>query len=228
MAELIEITTNGTLLNPKLSEGLVEAGLDIMNISVNGINEEQYRNVCGRELDFEKFRENISYLYQHKKQCEVFIKYGDIGYSQAEKDRFYRLFENTCDEIFVETISATLWPDTNIADNVVNTHKGTYGQELLHKEVCPFIFTNLVITDQGIAHLCCVDWKTEHILGDLKKESIADVWSGERLRRYQMLHLTKQKDCIEICKDCESLSANTTDNLDGYAEKILRRMPKDV
>lgn len=224
VAEFIEITTNGTLLGEEMNQGLIDAGLDILNISVNGINENQYEEVCGCSMNFDDFRNAIAHFYRNKRNCKVFIKYSDIGYSQEEKERFYQLFGNICDEIFVETISANVWQDTNIGSHVVDAHKGTYGQDLEKKLVCPFLFTTMVIDDRGIAHLCCVDWKTEYILGDLKQESIGDIWTGEKLKEYQTAHLRGKKDSISLCINCESLSANTTDNIDDYAESILKRM----
>lgn len=224
VAEFIEITTNGTLLNEEMNQGLIDAGLDILNISVNGINEEQYQSVCQYNMKFEDFRNTIRHFYQNKGTCKIFIKYSDIGYSEEEKEHFYQLFGDICDEIFIETISATLWQDTDIDDKISNAHKGTYGQKLEQKQVCPFLFTTMVINDKGIVHLCCVDWKTEYILGDLKEESIADIWTGKRLREYQRIHLEKKKDCIDLCKNCESLSANTIDNIDDYAEELLKRI----
>lgn len=67
--------------------------------------------------------------------------------------------------MFVETISDTLWQDTNISKNVKKAQVGTYGDEIVQKKVCPFLFTTLVINESGIAHLCCVDWKNEYMLG---------------------------------------------------------------
>lgn len=224
VAECIEITTNGTLLNEQLSLDLTEAGLDILNISVNGINEQQYKDVCQYEMDFQKFYNKIAFFYKHKQNCKIFIKYSDIGYTESEKQNFYQTFEKVSDEIFVETISSTLWQDTNISQHINNARKDTYGQELKQKEVCPFLFTTMVINNEGIVHLCCVDWKTEFILGDLKTERIADIWNGEKLRNYQKLHLKKLKNQISICRQCESLSANTTDDIDDYAELILNRI----
>lgn len=224
VAEFIEITTNATLLNEELSLRLIDAGLDFLIVSINGITEKQYRDVCHYQLDFEKFRNNLKYFYDNRKQCQVWLKYGDIGYSKDQKEKFYTLFEDRCDQIFVETISATLWQDTNVSNKIIDAHKGTYGQHLEEKKVCPFIFTTLIINDKGIAHLCCVDWKSEYVLGDLKKESISDVWSGEKLRKYQKLHLKMQKEKISICRECESLSANTIDDIDEYAENILERI----
>ncbi|EOT23616.1 radical SAM/SPASM domain-containing protein [Lachnospiraceae bacterium KK002] len=223
VAECIELTTNGTLLSESMSESLIKAGLDILNISVNGISREQYRDVCQYDLDFEEFRKKIKFFYDRKQQCKLFLKYSDIGYTQEERDSFYDMFENCCDEIFVETISSTLWPDTNVEEKIANAEKGTYGQELKEKKVCPFLFTTMVINDAGIAHLCCVDWKLHYILGDLKKEKISAVWAGERLRTYQCKHLKGEKNSIKICEKCESLSANTIDDIDDYAEAILKR-----
>lgn len=224
VAECIEITTNGILLNEKVSLDLIEAGLDILNISVNGIDEQQYKETCQYNIDYEKFVSNIAFFFHNRKQCRVFVKYSDIGYSEEQKDTFYNYFEKICDEMYVETISATLWQDTRIGEVITNQHKGTYGQPITQKEVCPFLFTTMVINDQGIVHLCCVDWKSEYKLGDLKNENIGDVWQGEVLKKYQMLHLNKKKNCIGICKDCESLSASTIDDIDAYTEEILKRM----
>lgn len=224
IAEYIEITTNGTLLSESLNIGLIEAGLDILNISVNGISEKQYLETCNYHIQFDNFIRNIEHFYNNRGNCKIFIKYSDIGYSEKEKENFYNLFGGICDEIFVETISSTLWQDTNISDKIVNMHKGTYGQELKHKQVCPFLFTTMVINDKGIVHMCCVDWKTEYVLGDLSSESISSIWNGEKHRNLQKLHLNKRKGDIKLCRNCESLSANTIDNIDDYAEDILKRL----
>lgn len=224
VAECIEITTNGTLLNKEMSLDLIEAGLDILNISVNGINEQQYTDACKCKIDFEEFRRNIAFFYQNRKKCKLYLKYSDIGYSNEEKEIFYSEFGEICDEMFVETISSTLWQETNINEHICDLGKGTYGQELKQKQVCPFLFTTMVINDRGIAHLCCVDWKSAYVLGDLNKEHIADIWNGEKLREYQKQHLMMKKDEIIICRNCESLSANTVDNIDLYAEEILQRL----
>ncbi len=224
VAECIEITTNGLLLDHEMSMGLIDAGLDILNISVNGINEKQYRDTCGADINFEEYKEKIKYFYEHKKSCKIFIKYSDIGYTEEEKEEFYHLFGDICDEIFVEIISGTLWQDTNIQSNIKDVRKGIYGQELKPKEVCPFLFTTMVINDKGIVHLCCVDWKSEYVLGDLNRESVADIWNGEKLRKFQRRHLHKERNTIQICKNCESLMGSTIDDIDEYAEEIEKRL----
>lgn len=224
VAECIEITTNGTLLNEDINLRLIEAGLDILNISINGIDEEQYKNVCSYDMNYENFCKNIKHFYKNRKQCRVFLKYSDIGYNEEQKRKFYSLFEDICDEIFVETISATMWQDTDVETKIFNAHKGLYNQEIAEKKVCPFLFTTMVVNFQGYAHLCCIDWKVQYVLGDLKTENIANIWNGEKLRYYQKMHLQNGKNSIDICQKCESLSTNTIDNIDEYAEQILVKL----
>lgn len=224
VAECVEITTNGILLNKSMSEGLIEAGLDIINISVNGIDEKQYKDTCNFDIDYLKFVDNIRYFYENKGDCKLFVKYSDTGYTQEHKDKFYNCFEKICDEMYVETISSTLWQGTKVSSVIKNQHKGTYGQELYQKKVCPFLFTTMVVNDKGIVHLCCADWKTEYVLGDLNTDSIKNIWNGDELRKYREFHLKMQKDSIDICKDCEWLSANTIDDVDAYADEVLERM----
>ena len=45
VADLIEIFTNGSKLNPKLNQALVDAGLQRMNISVEGLTAESYKRL---------------------------------------------------------------------------------------------------------------------------------------------------------------------------------------
>jgi molybdenum cofactor biosynthesis enzyme MoaA len=50
--EKVDTTTNASLLNPSLSLKLIEAGLDRINISVEGINSAQYADFSRFNLDF--------------------------------------------------------------------------------------------------------------------------------------------------------------------------------
>ena len=50
------------------------------------------------------------------------------------------------------------------------------------KEFCPRPFTMLCITSHGRALLCCLDWRSECIMGDVTEESLEDIWAGERFQ----------------------------------------------
>jgi len=69
----IDTTTNGVLLNPSLNERIVEAGIDQINISVNGINSEQVFKITRTKIDFQKYIKNIKNLYENKGNCKIHI-----------------------------------------------------------------------------------------------------------------------------------------------------------
>ena len=54
ISERIELTTNGSLLTHELSKDLIAAGLTRLLISVQGVNKEAYKQICGYDIDFEK------------------------------------------------------------------------------------------------------------------------------------------------------------------------------
>lgn len=170
---------------------------------------------------FEDFINNIEYFYNNKGHGILTLKYSNNEADEEEKNIFYTIFQEKCDELFVETLLPSLWQDTNVSKKIKDLDVGLYGQEKSRKQVCPFLFTTLVINHKGEAHLCCADWKSQYILGDMTVATLKDIWEGEKLRHYQITHLKKEKDKIELCKNCESLDASTIDNIDDNASDIL-------
>ena len=47
----VDTTTNASLLTPERSLEIIDAGLDRLNISVEGVNTEQYRDFSGHKMD---------------------------------------------------------------------------------------------------------------------------------------------------------------------------------
>ena len=50
----VDTTTNASLLTPERSLEIIDAGLDRLNISVEGVNAEQYRDFSGHKMDYQK------------------------------------------------------------------------------------------------------------------------------------------------------------------------------
>jgi len=221
-AEFVEITTNGLLLNEELNLALIEAGLSRINISVNAITEDKFKEITERSLNLSEYIANIKHLYEHKKDCHIYIKLADDGkLTQADEDEFYSVFGDLCDEIFVERLSP-IWRDTQINSALEGT-LGPYGQQLDYKLVCPLIFTRMVINYDGVVVACCVDWKRSYPIGDISKKSAYDIWNGPELTMLQLSHLKGERESIPICKGCTALSSCTTDDIDEHASLLIGR-----
>ena len=48
----IDFATNGALLTEELSEKIIDAGLDRLNVSIEGVTSEQYEHFCHAKVDF--------------------------------------------------------------------------------------------------------------------------------------------------------------------------------
>jgi MoaA/NifB/PqqE/SkfB family radical SAM enzyme len=105
IAEKIKIFTNGILLTNDLSDALLEAGLDILNVSLQGIDVHNYKEICNCSIDFKRLIDNIKYFYEHRRTCYVYLKIADVALKDdAAKNQFTKIFSPLADEINIERI----------------------------------------------------------------------------------------------------------------------------
>ncbi len=88
----IDTTTNGVLLTPKTSEKVIAAGIDQINISVNGIRNEQFVDLVKTKVNFERYVENIKYLHSIRGNCEIYVKAIKENLSEDDQKRFLGYF----------------------------------------------------------------------------------------------------------------------------------------
>lgn len=219
----VDTTTNASLLNPEKNLEIIDAGLDKIFISVEGLSEESYQNFAGYKLNFDKFVANIHHLYEHRKSCQVLIKIVGDELSEEETKKFFDVFGDICDSIFVEHV-APCWPKFEMRDVVPNQEVGIYGQKIKEVQVCPYIFYSLSVNSDGEVSLCFLDWSRQVIVGDVKTQCFKDIWNGEALFEYRKMHLLKKRKEHPICSVCGQLSHCLPDDIDPYAEMLLERL----
>lgn len=216
----IDFTTNGTLLNPDINRKLVGAGLSRINISVVAVNEENYRRICGVKLDLDKYRENIRDLYEHRGDCHIFIKTMADNFADETEKTFYELFGDICDEIAVEHI-VNGWPGFTNTESNTNVYHGGEVKEYI---VCPRIFYIVVVNSDGTVTHCIVDWNHVKEMGNVREQSIYDIWNSEEFNRLRIDHLKGNRRKISLCEDCMEIESGAVDNIDAYRDELLRRM----
>ena len=97
IADSIEIVTNGALLNNSLSKMLIEAGLDRLRISIQGVSKEKYKKTSNVDIDFEEFVQNINYFYENRKNTKVYVKIIDCSLSDKNEEQiFFDIFTGIC------------------------------------------------------------------------------------------------------------------------------------
>lgn len=221
----IDTTTNGSLLNPRLNRQIIDAGINQINISVNGVSSEQIYKFTNTRVDFEKYVENIRDLYENKRNCEIYIKAIKENLLPDEQSKFFDIFGNISDRIYLEHLSPA-WPEFKFDGIEMKFSSGHYGQPITKKQICPYIFYIMVINSDGKTSLCVGDWKHKLVYGDTNKQRVKDIWLGDIINSYRIAHLENRRRDIDFCKDCQVLSHGTLENIDEYAKEIRQRFKK--
>ena len=105
IAEKITFITNGILFNRKRIDSVISSGVDEIRISLQGLDANKYKEVCGVEIDFDKFVANLTYLYEHRRQCKIYMKIADVALPDVDnRADLQRIFGNISDGLYVEHI----------------------------------------------------------------------------------------------------------------------------
>jgi radical SAM protein with 4Fe4S-binding SPASM domain len=220
IANVVELFTNGSLLNPTLNKDFISAGLDRINISVEGLSQKEYKEMTGVKVYIDRFIKNIKHLYLlmllNRGSCKIYIKT-----ITQDKEKFYNMFGDICDEIFVENIV----PQWSGIGNPELPKVGMYGQPIKQwKEVCPFPFMYLHYNWDGSVSPCTLDWGHKVIIGDANKESALEIWNGQKLKDLRIKMLEGKRREIPFCDKCLAPMVCCNEDLDNQAKELLERI----
>ena len=224
----IDTTTNGSLFTHERLAEVLEAGLDKINISVDGMNNEQYKKFTGFDFDFDKFVSNVKWLYNNKGDCEIVIKIPGDLISENQKQEFLDTFGDYCDRIFIENF-APCWPEFDVEKHTgIQITEGIYQQPIKPTDTCPYIFYSIAINADGLVSSCFLDWGRKLLLGDVKETSLPAIWSSDEMNALRLQHLQGGRKENPVCSQCGQLSHCLPDSIDEYRTELLSEFTKLV
>ncbi len=189
----ITLTTNASLLNDHHIKNLSTQGLGYLWISFNDHRENKYQETM--KLPFYRTLNNLQNLHQAKenglfKSRVVLSRVGDGTIDDQEfagwvKKRF-PLFE------------VSIFPRGEWMGQVDNKHK--YQSPL---ECGCSRWFELSITATGRVALCCMDGQAEHPIGDVRLNSVLEIYNSNNYR--QLRSSMESRQGIEFCEDCSFL-----------------------
>lgn len=187
----ISSLTNGLALTPELFKQAMEAGLTWLTISIDGIGKtyESIRKPAKFDDIVEKIKK-FKEIKEKKKSVKPVIKVQSIW--PAIKDtaqEYYNIFHPYVDNIASNPLIDYLRKDKEI--------------EYEENFDCPVLYQRLVIGSNGLVLLCSHDSRNEYIIGDANKESLYDIWHGEKIQKVRELHKKHiGYKIINPCKFC--------------------------
>lgn len=193
----VQISTNGAMLDEERGREILDSGLDRINIDIDGFSKDTYEKVR-RNLDFERVVWNTERFIEMKKRLnkKIFITISIINMSETagEIESFKKYWRHKSDRVL--DVKYNTWTGS------VSDRSTPQGNRSKFKCPCKMLWDQMVILQDGRVALCCLDYDGRVIVGDMKSESILEVWNGKPLDLLRQKQIELRFDEIPICRDC--------------------------
>ncbi|MCX6709512.1 MAG: radical SAM protein [Candidatus Woesearchaeota archaeon] len=209
----VAISTNAMLLTEEIARKLISAGLDTMQVSVEGSTRKEYEMIR-KGADFFKVRKNIrNFLSIRGKGKKPRIMINLLIHKDTNLTQFARTWRDFCDEIIVSEMQPITFFDEKTG-RIVPVIPVGIGLCLKSKRIvgCNMPFVMAVVGYDGKVGMCCADFDLSLSMGDAKKESIIKIFNNSKYETARRNFLFK-KFAGTQCEGCPSLYAGKDRNL---------------
>lgn len=195
--------TNGSLLDKQKIVKILESGLDIIVISIDGGNAEDYEKIRVG-LKFDIVVENVRNLVKIRNAGSVNMKIQTaIVPQQANKkslDAYHKLFQ----DMGVDDVGGS--GVQNIGGLIDSDSKIIKESQYMAGDInvpCWRIFLDLSIMADGRAVVCCQDVRGTVVIGDLKYQTLKEIWHGKPMMDIRKAFIEGKKKELSYCGECD-------------------------
>ncbi|MBE6909592.1 MAG: radical SAM protein [Ruminococcaceae bacterium] len=233
VAETVRIITNASVLTHELSDKLIDAGLDHLKVSIQGLDDEGYQSMSRAPVPFARILDNLAYFFEHKKDTVVNVKIvSDAFKTSGDEQRFYEMFGGICDVINIEHISQyqeLVDYSQFMGEEFVSQVGNTEGVNSICQ--APFYFF-AVFPDGEIVpcHHITFDQYKMISMGNVADVNLAQWWNSERFNRFRLKLLRNERSSMPLCTNCRFFQAecHPEDNIDNYADQLIEKYEKII
>lgn len=189
----IRLITNGMYLDQMKTNAILLSSAEELAFSFDAATKETYKKIRPG-LDFDRVKHNIISFIKAKKEGgftlpKIMLDFVVSPLNEHELKPYLREWEGKVDRVCI-----------SLKHNWAGRVKG--GQPSPKKEPCRFLWRTLQIRYNGDAVPCCLDYEHELVLGNVKKETLLDIWHGDKINHLRRLHKEGRFDEIPLCKSC--------------------------
>lgn len=201
IVDMVEVTTNGSLLTKELSLRLIGAGVDYLTVSIQGVTKADYERVCRNPLEPQIIADNVRWFHNHAFKTYVHVRSLDIALpSEDDKRIFMDMFGDTCDYISVaNAVKMFQGMDySGVVEKEVDQYLGT---EVKYSGCCPLIFSTIHFLPNGDISPCPLP-VSPLILGNVDNISLQEAWKSKERAELLLTHAKSCRKDISACANC--------------------------
>lgn len=222
------ISTNATLLNETRAAKLLESGLDRVILSMDGVTKETYERL--REpANFEKVVGNIEAFLRRKREGgfrapHTVVQLIYMKETEDQVQEFKRRWGPLADEVHIKMFST--WAEQVERITELSEAKHRYNPDHTLSDArhpCSYLWRNLVVLANGDVTPCCVDYDARMVMGNVREQTLAQIWNGERFVRTRRDHLAgRYTDTCATCREWQGGPAQPAYPLGGGLWRELK------
>ena len=182
--------TNGYKLKMDYFLKLVDAGIDLITISIDGMGENY--NKIRYPLKFDETLQKLKDIAAYKKENNLtkpLIKIQGVWPAIRDyPEEFYNIFVPVTDLIAFNPLIDYLHNDDEIV----------YEDEF----ICPQHYQRVVVGSNGQGSMCSSDDFMDIEIGEHTKNSIHEIWHGEKFNKIRAIHEKGNFKDLKPCKNC--------------------------
>ncbi|MBU8870793.1 MAG: radical SAM protein [Gemmatimonadales bacterium] len=191
----VEFNTNGELLTEKLAIDLLEAGVDIMRFSIDGLSRQTYEP-SRRGVDYDKVMKRTQHFLRlwdeggFRDRVFTEVRMIDVPENHHEVDAYRDFWGPKCSEVLITELYQ--WPWT-----------GQKREDVVMKP-CLKVLDELFFYSNGNATICCWDVHERAVIGNVLVQSVPDIWASHAANCLRNLLDDGRRDLIHLCSRCNA------------------------
>jgi radical SAM protein with 4Fe4S-binding SPASM domain len=199
----IAISTNAVLLDENARSRLLASGIDIVICSIDGNTKSRYERIR-KGANYETVITNVECLLRERREYapQIIVKCIDVGISKTEAMEFEKRWSGlgaTAHLSWFNTWGGTLRSHSAHA-------VAPFPYENRRRVACADLWFKMVVNWNGDVVLCCVDWNSTVIIGNIFKMELNEIWHGEAARRLREKHGMEDWGGVPRCSKCTQWS----------------------
>jgi radical SAM protein with 4Fe4S-binding SPASM domain len=208
----VGFSTNGFFLTPILGEQLIQAGLDRLECSVDGVDPASYQRLR-RSREFQRVVTNLQDFLQRRNTMGLerpivtiqFIRTPETVAFLPEAKAFWTPLLRGRD--FLMTIE-----DISFAGSM----RGP--QYAIERQPCKWLWNYLVVLWNGDVVTCTSDYDGSRVLGNVRQQSLTAIWHSPAYDELRRKHDEKRFHEGGICASCDDWAL-----ADGHGYQAVER-----
>ena len=192
----VYMVTNGTLLNAKRRDSMLNCGITKIFISVDATTSETYnkQRLSGK---FDMVVKNILDFIEERNKRKLKYPLVRVSFLRNsinihEEEGFQKFWEDKADMIAFQKMNDL--PDLDSGLTIKDQVKETEG--------CTFPFKQLVVDHQGDILPCCKMGGKKLALGNIENMTLKSAWNSDKMKNLKLMHKENRWRENPVCKRC--------------------------